>query len=126
MVFEYCYDTCVVTSGIIGYLLLRRIESPLANFRDIVETNEKGDFTRRMPSDIPEALPDVYNEMAERLEKTFESLRRNVESVRFDVETIDSLTKGDSLSSSDEIRNTLVKITNTRKEIEGEMSEFKV
>ena len=71
-------------------------------------------------------LQDVYNEMAERLEKTFESLRRNVESLRFDVETIDSLTKGDSLSSSDEIRNTLVKITNTRKEIEGEMSEFKV
>jgi methyl-accepting chemotaxis protein len=88
----------IVTSGIIGYLLLRRIELPLANFSNIVETIGKGDFTGRMPSDIPEALPDVFNEMAERLEKTFESLRRNVESLRFDVETIDSLTKGDSLA----------------------------
>ena len=79
-----------------------------------------------MPSDNPEVLPDVFNEMAERLKKTFESLRNNVETLRLAIETIESLTKSDSLSSLDEIGSTLVRITNTRKAIEGEISWFKI
>jgi methyl-accepting chemotaxis protein len=116
----------IVVGGILGYLLLRKVELPLTHFKSVVEAIAKGDFSRRMPSDAPEDLPRVFNEMTESLEKTFQSLQKNIEGLQSDINTLDNLSKGDPSSSHREMQVTLKEITRQRKIVEEELMNYKV
>ncbi|MCP3676974.1 MAG: methyl-accepting chemotaxis protein [Deltaproteobacteria bacterium] len=116
----------IVIGSVVGYLLLRKIELPLSSIKEVVEAIKAGDFTRRMPSDIPEDLPRVFNDMTEDLEETFRALHGNIEGLQLDIKKIDNLTEGDSSNLHREIQRMIEEITKKRKAIEEKLLRYKI
>lgn len=115
----------LIVSAIIGYLLTRRIELPLLTFKDAVRATAGGDFTGRLSSGLPTALPEDFNRMSESLGASFSSLKGPAAELEGCFDRL-SPAGGGPLPSRAEIKEALQGITAARERMTLGLTRFKV
>jgi len=117
----------VILSAVIGYFLTRRVELPMRSFLEVVRDFGRGDFTKRLPTDMPVELPERFNMMADSLESASRSFKEGVKRLQEEVGKLESLAeKGPGAFGRDDITAIHKNISSARGEIEKQISKFKV
>ena len=111
----------LAASAVIGFFLTRRIEMPLLQFKDVIQSRSRGDFSKDLSKNMPGELPAAFNGMSRSLEAVFSSLKKSASIL--DKES-GRLAKPEAARA--ELKNALEAITEARKSISLEISKFKV
>jgi methyl-accepting chemotaxis protein len=111
----------LAVSAAVGFFLTRRIELPLLEFREAVQSRARGDFSKDLSINMPGELPTAFNSMSRSLEAVFNSLKKSA--TILDKES-QRLAKPEAARA--ELKSALEAITEARKSISLEISKFKV
>jgi methyl-accepting chemotaxis protein len=111
----------LAVSAVIGFFLTRRIELPLRQFRAIIQSRSRGDFSKDLSKNMPGELPAAFSSMSRCLEAVFGSLKKSASIL--DKES-QRLAKPEAARA--ELKSALEAITEARKSISLEISKFKV
>lgn len=109
----------LIISALVGYFLTRKIEVPLHEFSDAIKDMGRADFTKRLPSDIPTVLPEVYNSAAGSLGAAFGSLRDHAARIDRGFQRAGRGSRAESLSALEDVADAV-------KSMRRELSRFKV
>ena len=111
----------LAASAVIGFFLTRRIEMPLLQFKDVIQSRSRGDFSKDLSKNMPGELPAAFNGMSRSLEAVFSSLKKSAS-----ILDKESVRLGKPEAARAEIESALEAITEARKSISLEISKFKV
>ncbi|MFF2479849.1 ATP-binding protein [Paenibacillus sp. NPDC058071] len=94
----FCLAGAVVLSGFGGWLLSRRMLSPLQAMNETIRKVKKNGLQERMPLDGPpdelHALMSLFNEMMEQVERSFKQQRQFVEDASHELRTPVAILEG--------------------------------
>ena len=111
----------LAVSALIGFLLTRRIELPLQQFRGVIQSRSRGDFSKGLSKNMPGELPAAFNGMSRSLEAVFGSLKKSASILDKESQRL-----GKPEAARAEIESALEAITEARENISLEISKFKV
>lgn len=111
----------LIASAVIGFILTRRIELPLLQFRDVIQSRSRGDFSKDLSKNMPGELPAAFNSMSRSLEAVFNSLKKSAASLDKESER---LTRPEAARA--EMKSALEAITEARGQISQTISKLKV
>ncbi len=116
----------VIAAALIGRVLLKRVETPMAGLKESVSKFGRGYFIERVDmGDAQPALPDSFNSMAGCLEESFKVVGWSVLEMERSFNELRLTQKGEAPSRAD-LKSMLDTIAFERKMAQEKISRFKV
>ncbi len=116
----------VIVAALIGRILLKRIEAPMAGLKDSVTRLGNGKFAERVaPESAPFALPESFNGMADSFDESFRVVTDSAAAMERSVNEL-SLTQRGETSTRGDLKSMLDTLASERERAQKEISRFKV